>query len=69
MGKVQRFGSVSRLKPDRAEYYQQLHAAPWKQINDMIIWTGLPGSGGRISRKSCSRKMRDGFINCDGFYH
>ena len=36
MGKVQRFGSVSRLKPDRAEYYQQLHAAPWKQINDMI---------------------------------
>lgn len=33
MGKVQRFGSVSRLKPDRAEYYQQLHAAPWKQIN------------------------------------
>ena len=36
MGKVQRFGSVSRLKADRAEYYQQLHAAPWKQINDMI---------------------------------
>ncbi|MCD7909266.1 MAG: L-rhamnose mutarotase [Clostridium sp.] len=36
MGKVQRFGSVSRLKADRADYYGQLHAAPWKQINDMI---------------------------------
>lgn len=36
MGKIQRYGSVSRLKPERADYYKALHGAPWKQINDMI---------------------------------
>ena len=36
MPQTQRYGSISKLKPDKAEYYQKLHAAPWKQINDMI---------------------------------
>lgn len=36
MGKIQRYSSVSRLKPDKAAYYQELHSAPWPQINAMI---------------------------------
>ena len=31
-----RYGSVSRLKADKAAYYQKLHSAPWPQINSMI---------------------------------
>ena len=36
MGKVQRFGSISRVKPEKLEYYKKLHANPWPQINAMI---------------------------------
>lgn len=36
MSKVTRYASISRLTPEKADYYKQLHAAPWKQINDMI---------------------------------
>lgn len=36
MGKLQRFGSVTRVKPEKLEYYKKLHANPWPQINAMI---------------------------------
>ena len=36
MSDVKRYGSISRLTPEKADYYKKLHAAPWKQINDMI---------------------------------
>ena len=36
MGKVQRFGSISRVKPEKLEYYKKLHANPWPQINAII---------------------------------
>ena len=36
MSDVKRYGSISRLTPEMADYYKKLHAAPWKQINDMI---------------------------------
>ena len=36
MGKVQRFGSISKVKPEKLEYYKKLHAKPWPQINAMI---------------------------------
>ncbi len=36
MGKVQRFGSVIGVRPEKLEYYKQLHAAPWPEINAMI---------------------------------
>lgn len=33
---IQRMGSVLKVKPDRLEYYQELHANPWPEINQMI---------------------------------
>ena len=36
MGKVQRFGNISKVKPEKLEYYKKLHANPWPQINAMI---------------------------------
>ncbi len=36
MGRVQRFGSVIGVKPEKLEYYKKLHAAPWPEINAMI---------------------------------
>ena len=36
MGKVQRYGSVIGLRPEKLEYYKSLHAAPWPEINQMI---------------------------------
>ncbi len=36
MANVKRYASTSRLTPEKADYYKSLHAAPWKQINDMI---------------------------------
>ena len=36
MSDVKRYGSISRLTPEKADYYKKLHGAPWKQINDMI---------------------------------
>ena len=36
MSDLKRYGSISRLTPEKADYYKKLHAAPWKQINDMI---------------------------------
>ena len=36
MSDVKRYGSISRLTPEMADYYKKLLAAPWKQINDMI---------------------------------
>ena len=36
MANIQRFGSVSKVKPEKLEYYKKLHANPWPQINKMI---------------------------------
>ncbi|MCI1958058.1 MAG: L-rhamnose mutarotase [Clostridia bacterium] len=36
MKNVKRYASVSRLKPEKADYYKHLHANIWPQINDMI---------------------------------
>ena len=36
MGELQRFGSVTKVKPEKLEYYKKLHANPWPQINAMI---------------------------------
>lgn len=32
----QRFAWVTGLKPEKAEYYRQLHANPWPSVNRMI---------------------------------
>ena len=32
----QRFAWVTGLKPEKAEYYRQLHAHPWPGVNKMI---------------------------------
>src|SRR5690348_5864991 len=32
----QRFSWVTGLKPEKAEYYRQLHANPWQGVNKMI---------------------------------
>ena len=32
----QRYSWVTGLKPEKAEYYRQLHAHPWPAINSMI---------------------------------
>jgi L-rhamnose mutarotase len=32
----QRFAWVTGLKPDKADYYRQLHANPWPGVNRMI---------------------------------
>jgi len=32
----QRYAWITGLKPDKAEYYRQLHAAPWPGVNRMI---------------------------------
>jgi len=34
--KVQRFGSVIGLRPEKKNYYNKLHANPWPEINAMI---------------------------------
>ena len=33
---VQRYAWVTGLKPEKAEYYRQLHAHPWPAVNHMI---------------------------------
>lgn len=33
---MQRFGQVIRIKPDKAEEYERLHAAVWPEVLDMI---------------------------------
>lgn len=35
-GKIQRFGSVIGLKHEKMDYYNELHANPWPEINAMI---------------------------------
>ena len=32
----QRYAWVTGLKPEKAEYYRQLHAHPWPSVNKMI---------------------------------
>ena len=32
----QRFAWVTGLKPEKAQYYRQLHANPWSSVNKMI---------------------------------
>jgi L-rhamnose mutarotase len=32
----QRFAWITGLKPEKAEYYRQLHARPWPAVNQMI---------------------------------
>lgn len=32
----QRFAWVTGLRPEKAEYYRQLHAKPWEGVNSMI---------------------------------
>ena len=36
MGKIQRFGSVIGVAPEKLAYYQALHQNPWPEINAMI---------------------------------
>lgn len=32
----QRFAWITGLKPEKAEYYRQLHANPWPAMNQML---------------------------------
>jgi len=34
--KVQRFGAVIGLKPEKKDYYNALHAKPWPEVNAML---------------------------------
>lgn len=36
MGENKRFGSITRVKSDKLEYYKKLHANPWPKVNAMI---------------------------------
>lgn len=36
MGKIRRFGSIVKVKPEKLEYYKKLHANPWPEVNAMI---------------------------------
>ncbi|EJD6584264.1 L-rhamnose mutarotase [Providencia rettgeri] len=36
MTKIRRFGCVVQVRPEKLEYYKQLHANPWPEVNDMI---------------------------------
>jgi len=33
---VQRYASVTGLKPEKAEYYRNLHANPWQTVNSRL---------------------------------
>lgn len=33
---ITRMGSVLKVKPEKLDYYKELHANPWPEINDMI---------------------------------
>jgi L-rhamnose mutarotase len=33
---VQRYAWITGLKPDKAAYYEKLHAAPWPGVNKML---------------------------------
>ena len=36
MGKIQRMGSVIKVKPEKLDYYKKIHANPWPGVNAMI---------------------------------
>ena len=36
ISKVQRFGSVIKIKPEMLDMYKQLHANPWKEVSEQI---------------------------------
>ncbi len=36
MSKVMRLGGVIKAKSEKIDYYKELHAAPWPEINAMI---------------------------------
>jgi L-rhamnose mutarotase len=40
-GKVQRFGMVIGLRPEKREYYNKLHANPWPEVNQTIKKSNL----------------------------
>jgi L-rhamnose mutarotase len=40
-GKVQRMGMVIGLKPEKRDYYNQLHAHPWPEVNEAIKKSNL----------------------------
>lgn len=36
MSKIERYGSVIKVKPEKLDYYKKLHANPWPGVNKMI---------------------------------
>jgi L-rhamnose mutarotase len=34
--KVQRYGAVIGVQPEKLEYYQRLHAEPWPSVNEAV---------------------------------
>lgn len=38
---VQRFGSITGLKPEKMEYYKKLHAAVWPQVQKQITQSNI----------------------------
>lgn len=36
MAMIRRFGSVIGVRPEKLEYYRQLHANPWPEVNAMM---------------------------------
>ena len=34
--KVERYGAVIGVKPEKLEHYKQLHANPWSSVNDAL---------------------------------
>lgn len=33
---MKRYGSITKVKPEKLEYYKKLHANPWPAVNEMI---------------------------------
>ncbi|WP_145606730.1 L-rhamnose mutarotase, partial [Yersinia intermedia] len=36
MAIVRRFGCIVKVRPEKLDYYKQLHANPWPEVNAMI---------------------------------
>ncbi|WP_410733837.1 L-rhamnose mutarotase, partial [Citrobacter portucalensis] len=36
MGNIRRFGCVVQVRSEKLDYYKELHANPWPEVNAMI---------------------------------
>lgn len=64
--RVQRYGQIIRLRPERYDEYKQLHAEPWPEVRDRI--SAVPPELNAVYGSASQGATRSVTMRCSGIW-